>query len=247
MWKQNLPQQSIEWYSQHSWIPVISGAADYPFWMSNVQFPMNFECPLWNFRIFLEIFLWKKYVETKHPSSLWNDILSIRGSLLFLALPTTRFECPMSNELPMSIMKFSHISWKNSTKEICGNKTLYSSLSKDILSIRGSLLFMALPTIGSECPMFNVQWTSNVHYKIFAYFLKEFYERNMWKQNVLQQSIEWYTQHSWIPVISGAADYPFWMVLFPHISFIELCQEICENFIMDIRSVHAWTLDIQNG
>jgi len=153
MWKQNLLQQSIEWYSQHLWISVISGAADYPFWMSNVH--------AWTLRMSIMKFShtsWHNSMKeicgnkTSH-SSLSNDILSIRGSLLFMALPTTRSECPMSNELRMSIMKFSHISWKNSMKEICGNKTSYSRLLNDIVSIRGSLFFLTLPTTRSECPM----------------------------------------------------------------------------------------------
>jgi len=172
MWKQNTLQHSIEWYSQHSWISVISGAADYPFWMSNVH--------AWTLRMSIMKFSqisWhnslKEICENKTSySSLLNDIVSIRGSLLFLALPTTRFECPKSNKLRMSIMKFSHISWKNTMKEISGNKNSHSSLSNDVVSIRGSLLFLALPTTRSECPMSNVQWTSNVHYEIFAYFSK---------------------------------------------------------------------------
>jgi len=252
MRKQNLLQQSIEWYTQHSWIPVISRAADYPFWMSNVHAwtvrmsIMKFSHISWNNSI-------KKICENKTSySNLSNDIVSINGSLLFL--PVLNVQCPMSNELRMSIIKFSHISWKNYMKKICGNKTSYSSQLNDIVSIRGSLLFLALRTTRSECPMtmhercecplwnfriflerilwkkyvetkhpkavyqmiysafvdlcyfwrcrlpvLNVQCpcmnTANVHYEIFAYFLKEFYERNMWKQNLPQHSIEWYSQH----------------------------------------------------
>jgi len=122
----------------------------------NVQCPMNFECPLWNFRIFLERILWKKYVETKHPTAVYQMMYSAFVDLCYFwrcRLPVLNVQCPMSNELRMSIMKFSHISWNNSMKKICGNKIPCSSLSNDILSIRGSLLFLVLPTTRSECPM----------------------------------------------------------------------------------------------
>ena len=161
MWKQNLPQQSIEWYSQHSWIPAIYGATDYPFWMSNVQ---------WTSNVHYEIFAY--FLKEFYERNMWKQNLP-----------------------QQSIKWYTQHSW-------------ISVISGAILSIRGSLLFLALPVLNVQCPCMNA---ANDHYEIFAYFLKEFYERNMWKQNLPQHSIEWYSQHSWIIVISGADDYPFWM------------------------------------